>query len=249
MRFLKSFRNRIASRPETLLTIASVVSLVVTVIVTSKGTTKAVLTMNEAENIKRDDLTSSEKFRCTWKCYVPAIVMSGVTSACIIGSDCLGRRREANLTAAYIFLEQSIKNYKAKITELEDDLAKQELLKEKANELAPTPHEDTEMVKFRDNDALLFYIDHYDSFFERTMLEVMYAEYQLDKKLIVDGCCKLNDFFDYLGLERTQVGNLLGWGYGTSWIDFEHTMATTDDGLECYMITMKEPPSVNYLPF
>lgn len=233
-------KNKIMKRPATLLTVASIMSLVATTIVTAKGSTKALLIINEAEYVKKDDLTMSEKIRYTWKCYIPTVLFSGITASCIIGSDILSKQKEANLMAAYIFLEQSIKNYKAKVNEITDDEVKQMILKEKADELIPKPHED---------DKLLFYTDHCNEFFERTMLEVLDAEYQLNRKLVKEDCCNLNDFFEFLGIEKTTVGNLLGWGYGSFWIDFEHTIAETDDGLECYMITMQNPPSVNYLPF
>lgn len=240
MKFLRSLKNKIMKRPESLLTVASLISLTATVIVTGKESTKALLILNEAEYVKKDDLTISEKIHCTWKCYIPTILLFGLTASCIVGSDILGRRREANLTAAYIFLEQSIKNYKSKVNEATDDTVKQKILKEKADELVPKPHED---------DKLLFYTDHCNEFFERTMLEVLDAEYQLNRKLVKEDCCTLNDFFEFLGVEKTPIGNLLGWGYESFWIDFEHTIAETDDGLECYMITMQNPPSVNYLPF
>ena len=49
----------------------------------------------------------------------------------------------------------------------------------------------------------------------------------------------VNDFYDFLGLEHTKQGEILGWSdsSGIYWIDFNHYRIHYDnDNLKCFML-------------
>lgn len=103
---------------------------------------------------------------------------------------------------------------------------------------------------------LLFYLTGCDHFFERSMAEVIDAEYQINRQYVLNGYVSLNDFLDELGLPKTDEGSELGWStdvaadvYDKCWLDFDHEILTTDDGLECFVIRSRVKPQADYLPF
>lgn len=230
------------------------VGVITTATMAVKATPKALEIINEASIDKthqtgeNTELTKAEVVKVAWKCYIPAVVTGTATIACIFGANVLNRRQQAALTSAYIFLNRTYKDYKAKVTELygegADRNVRSEIVKDKCKQ-----------VDIRDcvGETLLFYEEHYGKFFQRTMLEVQDAEYQLNRKLAKEGEASLNDFFELLGLDESEIGDALGWSqeticdfYNPSWIDFEHELVTMDDGMECYIINILVEPTAGY---
>ena len=100
-----------------------------------------------------------------------------------------------------------------------------------------------------DGNKQLFYDDFSGRYFESTMEDVIWAEYELNRTVSIYGGVYLNDFYDFLNIPTTDYGNYLGWSadslsemYWSSWVDFEHVKTVMDDGLECYIIVMRYEP-------
>lgn len=82
-------------------------------------------------------------------------------------------------------------------------------------------------------------------FFERTMEQVMRAEYEANRLFILKGSLTLNEFLQILNLPTVEVGDSVGWDeyigethFGYKWIDFNHRYFITDDGLTVCSIDM-----------
>lgn len=240
----------------TILTVVGAVGVVATAVTAVQATPKALALIEQAGYEKGSEenpcmdmeytpLTPVEMVQAAWKPYVPSVLIGAATIVCLFGANGLNKRQQAALAGAYIFLDQSYKKYKDKVNELfgedTDTWVRSEIVKDKAKE------EDISAPK--SDETLLFYEEHYGKFFERTMLEVQDAEYQLNRKLVIDGEVTLNDFFEFLGLNAKEIGDILGWSVETicdsnhpAWIDFEHELVTMDDGMECRIITMVDQP-------
>lgn len=251
--FLNKTKACLVKQSPTILAVIGSVGVVATAVTAVRATPKALALIEKTRCEKVDDenpientpiLTPIEVVRTTWQCYIPSVLIGSATIACIFGSNVLNKRQQAALTSAYIFLEQSYKNYRNKAIEMlgtdTDKEIQKEIVKDKAKE------EDVSAPK--SDDVLLFYEEHYGKFFERTMLEVQDAEYQLNRKLAIEGEASLNDFFEFLGLDACEIGDALGWSYeiicdfNHAWIDFEHQLVETDDGMECRIINMVDQP-------
>lgn len=237
----------------TMLTILGAAGVVGTAVLAVRATPEAVrrirykeIQVNESVVHPEDDrdLTILETIQVTWKCYIPAASVGFATILCIFGANGLTRKQQASIASAYALLDQAYKEYRAKVkefygpdtdAEIRKDIAKDNL--EKVNLEEP------------EDGKKLFYDEFSGQYFERTMLEVMDAEYHLNREFILEGSVKLNDFYELLGLPRTDLGNVVGWDgesgiafYGYQWIDFEHQLVTMDDGLECYILHMEFTP-------
>ena len=94
----------------------------------------------------------------------------------------------------------------------------------------------------------------YDSFsqryFESTIEKVIQAEYHLNRNFMFAGVIPLNDFYEFLGLERTDFGDKVGWSSVNGdiyWIDFNHHRLTLEDGMEIYIIDMVFEPTADWM--
>ena len=99
-------------------------------------------------------------------------------------------------------------------------------------------------------EPVLFYDEYGSRYFEATIEQVMSAIYHLNRDYILRGYAYLNELYNFLGLESTDYGSVLGWAptdEGEYWIEFSHHKITMDDGMEVYLIEMPFEPRYDFL--
>lgn len=228
----------------TILTCIGAAGVIATAVLTGRATIKAVRIVDESETHSKKEIVKT-----VWKEYIPAAGIGIATIACIFGANTLNKRQQAALMSAYALLDQTYKEYKSKVKDVLGEESEQKvedaIAEEKVSDICPS------------DGKLLFYEPNYGQGFERTMLEVQDAEYRLNQKFAVEGEASLNDFFELLGLNKTDTGDLIGWSqemawdnYNYQWIEFEHKLKKTEGGREYYQINMPFPPTFGYfVPF
>ena len=235
-----------------ILGVIGAVGVVITAVSVAKAAPKAEKVLEECEKY---DLPAKEKVKAVVPIYAKSAAIGGATIACIVSSTILNNRQRFALTSAYVMLDQTYKQYKDKVDEIfgsgSSREVEREITKEKLETLS-TPKEDG---------TCIFYEKHKNEFFERNMLEIQDAMYQLNRKLAKDGEVSLNDLYDFLNLDRTKEGDTLGWSTyllseqwdgqnGLVWIDYELDLIKTDDGMECYELVLTTAPTADYyVPF
>lgn len=230
----------------TILTVIGSAGVVATTVLAVKATPKAMSLLVEAEQDKAGELTVVETVKAAWKPYIPAAITGLSTIACIFGANYLNARTQASLMSAYALLDSSFKQYREKTRERcpeESHIFEHEMIKSKFNK-DMILHEDKEL--FWDYQSMRY--------FESTFDEVKQAEYVLNQKLSMDGFACLNDFYDILGLSHVPYGYQLGWStfnsdkaYSGTELEFNYEKAIMDDGLECNIMTIKYPSSLEYI--
>ena len=240
--------------PVALSCVASV-GVVVTAIAAAKATPRAVALVyaNSRKNHDGDPYayTKKEAFIAAWKCYIPAVAFGASTIVCIMGANALNRRQQAALTSAYALVQNSYKEYKDKLKELYGEEAHNaimdSIIKEKCKEVSISANGGWygSSLDFGDGMEPEITRTFYDSFsqryFESTIEKVIQAEYHLNRNFMFAGVIPLNDFYEFLGLEKTELGDAVGWSSCNGdiyWIDFNHHRLTLDDGMEIYVIDM-----------
>jgi hypothetical protein len=244
LRSTKPFFKRNAS---TILTCVGGVGVIVTSVMAVKATPKALRLIEKAEEEKGEELTKFEVVRIASPVYIPAVISGAATIACIFGANTLNKRQQAALMSAYALLDNSFKDYKKKVEELYGEDANREI----KTEIAKDKYEDADISV--ESDKQLFYDDFSGRYFESTMEDVIRAEYQLNRKLSLWDGAYLNEFYEFLGIPAVDYGDHLGWSqsmlleyHWVSWLDFDHDKVVMDDGLECYIITPKYEPTVDF---
>ena len=192
-----------------------------------------------------------EKIKTAAPAYIPTAVVGATTIACIISAQKINQAQIAALASAYTVLDNTYRNYQDKVKELlgeEADIEiKNEIAKDKFEE--EKPHKEFE-------DTTWFFEEFQGKFFESTIEDVQSAEYHFNRNYALRGYSDLNEFYDFLGLSRTEIGDTLGWSegagecmYGYQWIDFNHVKDKMPDGTEYYRIEYVFPPTADYMDY
>ena len=249
--------------PVALSCVASI-GVIVTVITAVKATPKAV-ELVKADSRKNHDgdpyaYTKKEAFMSAWKCYIPTAAFSLSTIACIMGANALNSRKQAALTSAYAIINQSYKEYKDKLKELYGEGAHNAIMDSIIKEQCEEVHivapglVSTSTLDFEEGMEPEIVRTFYDAFsqrhFESTISKVIQAEYHLNRNFMFNGVISLNDFYEFLGLEKIKIGDDLGWSNCNGdiyWIDFNHHRIDLDDGMEIFVIDMVFEPTTDWL--
>lgn len=239
----------------TILTVAAAVGVVTTSVLSAKAAIKASRVLAHKEEEKGEKLTFEETISATWTIYIPPFVAGMSTIACVFGANILNQRQQASLASAYALIDNSYKEYKAKLKELYGEEAHNNIVDAIAAEKCDGVHISaggltsayTQEIE-SDAEPRLFYDEYSGRYFETTIEKVLLAEYHLNRNYILRGFAKLNEFYEFLGLEPTDYGETVGWNIRGEiyWIDFNHRKAfigDDNDGFECYIIEMPYHPS------
>lgn len=230
----------------TILSIAAAAGVVLTAVETAKATTKAqsLIDMNKAE-----PMTKKEIVKDCWKFYVPATVVGVGTIACILGSNGLNKKSQAELMAAYVAVQQTYSTYRKKVAEQVGEEVEHDICKD-VNE---------EIHKENGDAVRLFYEPNAKRYFHATMAQVIEAAYNFNRALTIEGGVSLNDWYNFLGTDEltiTPEGDMKGWcidqlveDWDYYWMEFEYDKQTTDDGLECYYYTPFLDPVDNWMAY
>lgn len=203
------------------LTAIGVTGVVTTSILAAKGGMKA------ADILRDEDvtLTTQEKALKTWKCYIPAVSSGALTCTAIVASTQIGNRRAAAMAAAYTLSEKKVNEYRNKVAEVVGE--------KKAEEIQAEVQKDTIDREYSDDVVIMTSGDQlcYDSmsgrFFMSDMEALKYAMNRVNHQINNDGYASLNDFYDHIGIDRTAMGEEIGW--------------RSDDLLEIHFLSMIAP--------
>ena len=154
----------------------------------------------KAEKVLSDkELPFKEKVKAAAPAFVPAGVTGIVTTGLIFVANILGAKQQAAIVAGTATIYKS--------------------LQERINARYGWNSEHA-----KPEGPVTFYEPLSTRYFERTINEVLEAEYHLNRNFILRGEVSLNEFYEFLGLEKTDDGNKYGWSqicgfdiYGYQW--------------------------------
>lgn len=246
-RLLNASKLFVKRNGSTILTCAGGAGVVATAVLAVKATPKAMMLLEHAKEEKGEDLTKFEVIKAAAPAYIPTVLIGVSTIACIFGANTLNKYQQGSLMSAYALLDSSYKEYKSKVVDLygedADSRVREEIAKDKYVGDGITP----------DNDKVLFYDEFSGRYFQSTTVNVLKAEYEVNKKLSTWGGVYLNEFYELVGLPTTDYGDHLGWSaagmyemYWEEWLDFHHEKFMLDDGLEGYIITYNQEPTPGF---
>lgn len=243
----------------TILTIIGGVGVVVTTIMAVKATPKALKKIEEAEEIKGEELTTMEIVKTAGPVYIPSILIGASTIACVFGANVLNKRQQAALMSAYALVDNAYKDYKRKNIELYGEESHHNILDalavEKAKEVGITADSVFTSCSLIDHEScgepVLFYDEWSKRYFTSTIERVMDAVYHYNRNFTLRGYAMLNELYEFLGLEETEYGDTVGWTVEDElyWIDFDFRRTELEDGLEVIVIETPWGPSADLLEY
>jgi hypothetical protein len=234
----KSVQASVSKHSPEILTGIGIAGMVTTTVLAVRATPKALKLIEEMKKEEgTDELKPIDTIKATWKCYIPAAV-TGVTSvACLIGASRVSLRRNAALATAYKLSETALTEYREQVVETIGE-KKEQTVRDKVNQkqLDKNPVSRNEVFITGDGDTL--FLDPLSKrYFSSDIDRVRKAENTLNKQMLHDICgtVSLNEFYDELGLDRTDIGDEMGWST-EHLIDLDIGPGMTDNGKPCLVI-------------
>ena len=192
----------------------------------------------ERENTVSALMTTKEIVEKVWKLYIPAVTTGVMTVGCIIAANRIQVRRMAALAGAYAVISGDFDEYREKAQELlgvkkHAELEEQRLKKQMdkypspISALSPGKNEFCEYTSMR--------------YFESTIEDIKHAVNQLNYMINTGDFPCLNDFYEALGLDPTDIGDAFGWGDGTL-IDVAFTPVMKDEGRAVTAVRFRTAP-------
>lgn len=235
----------------TILTALGVTGFVTTVVMAVSATPKALRRIEIEEENKIDvqgmmasfiPLTMDEVVFATWKLYIPTAVMGLVSIACIVGANSINLQRNAALVSLYSLTETALKEYRAKVVERIGEKKEQDLRDDIAQDRLNNKPIDGSVILMGKGDVLFF--DTLSSrYFKSSMEKVNRVVNEFNRDLLTEMYKTLNDFYNELGIEGTDMGRNSGWiidQQGLLEVQFSTKIATNDE--PCMVISYRTQP-------
>ena len=175
------------------------------------------------------------------KLYAPSVILCTSSLGCLLASNNILKKRNAALSAAYMTVDKSFKEYRRRVAErFGDEVEKEIRYNIKAKEITTVDEEGNEVketVKVMEGaDNPTTYSD-YARFFDESCpawqndpeynLTFLRAQQQYANDLLkAQGRLFLNDVYKMLGIDITKAGQVVGWVYdpdcpvGDNFVDF-----------------------------
>lgn len=175
------------------------------------------------------------------KLYAPAVLLGGASLGCLLASNDILRKRNAALSAAYMTVDKSFKEYRNRVTErFGEEVEKEIRYGIKAEQIETTVVDEdgnettvTETIKTMDPNLYSDYARFFDAASpywqndpEYNLMFLKAQQQYANDLLRAKGRLFLNDVYDMLGIEKTKAGQVVGWVYdrenpnGDNFVDF-----------------------------
>lgn len=249
-KLIKGVQAFTAKHSPEILTGIGIAGMVTTTILAVRETPKALMCINDAAYEKKDyELTTAEKIKACWKCYVPAAVTGAVSIACLIGASSVNLRRNAALATAYKLSETALTEYREKVIETVGE-KKERLVRENIDKdhLEKNPVTNNNVIVTGNGDTLC-YDSLFGRYFNSDIDKIKRAVNELNRELITDNYVSLNDFYDRLDLDHIEIGDDLGWNVDDGLIDVDFGSQLASNGRPCITLNYTIAPRYGYSKF
>lgn len=238
-------RKAAADNSPAILTAIGVAGTVTTAYLTGKASFKAaeVIRDNASEKKEPAHVTTQENIEAVWKLYVPAVGTGLITIGSIIGANRVSTRRSAAMAAAYSLSQDAFREYKSKVLERFGETQERSVRDEIAQDFVNKNPPSTTVVIGIGNQ--LCCDRHTARYFMSTLENLKKAENDTNYQILHDNCASLTDFWDRLGLVKTDESDEIGWNSDRG-LKIDYGAAIAEDGQSCITVSFMTVPIRNY---
>lgn len=184
-----------------------------------------------------------EKLELVYKEFIPAAVVGTVTILAIIGANHVSSKRAAALAAAFKISEQMADEYRQKTVERLGRKAEEEMRADLAKDrMERTPGRD---VIILGENKTMFFDEVSGRYFASTRQQIDNAVNQINHQLNQTFYASLSEFYDLLGLPKSEFSDDLGWN-SDELLDIFFTAVLMDDGQPAVAIRYNTTPFRHY---
>ena len=258
-KIFSTIRTNVSKHSPEILTGLGIAGMVTTTILAVKATPKAMQLIEEAEYEKTmqmekrpthmEKLTPIDTVQAAWKPYIPAVITGMFSIACLVGASSVNFRRNAALATAYKLSETALSEYKEKVVEVVGE-NKEKIIRDKVAEqkVADNPVSKNTVIVTEKGNTLC-----YDAFagryFRSDIDRIKSAVNIINRRMTYDQYVSLNEFYDELDLDHTEMGDQLGWSLDRGLVDIEFSSQIADDGTPCIVINYQVVPQHDFSKF
>lgn len=228
-----------------LLTAVGVAGVIGTAILTHKATKKAEAILKENdEAIGMYDLERRDRkttIQLVWKSYIPPVTSGALTIGAIVFANRIGTKRAAALAAAYTISEQAFSEYKEQVIQKIGAQKEQQIRDEMMrHRIEDTPMTEKNVIIMGSGENLCF--DQWSGrYFNSSVEEIRAAVNEVNFMVNHNGYASLTDFYDCIGLPRTQESEEVGWTVDKL-LEVNFSTHLADDGRPCIGFSFQVHP-------
>lgn len=233
--------------PEILMSMG-IAGLVFSTIWGIKATFRASKVIEEYKSSKNiDKITPKEFIKLTWKLYLPVIASTAVSIPCVITGNRVSSKRYAALATAYTVSNAALQEYKDKTLEVVGEKKAQQIQEAVSKDKIEATYDGKNQIILTGNGDNLFFEPISGRYFKTNWNNISKAANELNAEAIsnMDGQVRLNDWFEKLGLEDTNMGDELGWDIRNgpkSLLKISISSHLTKDNIPCGAIEYQNMP-------
>lgn len=229
---------------QTVLTVASIVGLGATTVLAVRSGMKTRQTLDahpEATETK-------QKVKLVWKHYIATVVSLVATGGAIILSNRLTAKQITALSALSAAGASTFSNYRSKVSQILGPEEEKKIFDAVKAESGMTVFPEViDLSEYADD--ILFYDELSKRYFYASLPRVFGAIYHLNRKLSTEGVVYVDDWFDFLAIDRDPALSESTWHYEylsewfeMGWINPVIIDEKMDDGTPYKRISFAEPP-------
>lgn len=247
-KFFTSTKRYLSRHSPEILVGVGITGMIASTVLAVKATPKALdLIEKKKREEQKDKLTPIDVVKATWKCYLPAVLTTATSAGCLLMANSVHARRHAALATAYKLSETAFTEYREKVVETFGEKREQNMQEKlDADRIEKASAQNGEVIPTYCGKTLC--LDPTSGrFFESDIHHIKKAENELNSQMIHDlyGYCTLNEFYDEIGLPRTEVGDILGWNVHNQ-IDIRIGSGLSPDGRPCIVVDHRKAPFYEY---
>ena len=241
-------RFMVKHSPE-ILTGIGVTGMITSTVLAVKATPRALELLEEAKMTTDEKLPIKTVVRVAWKPYLPSILLSTASIACIVGASTVSTKRNAALATAYALSEKTLTTYRDKVIETIGEKKEKEIRTHIAqDEVDNKPVSSSQVIITGKGDSLCK-----DSisgrYFKSDIDAIKRIENKLNRDINNHNYVSLNEFYSEIGLEGIPSGDRMGWNVSDGLIDIDFDACVSEDGQPCLVVEHLVLPKYDYDKF
>lgn len=226
----KSIWKGAKKRSPEILTGVGIAGMVMSTVLAVRATPKALtLIAVKKEELQVEALDGKETVKAAGKCYIPAAAVAVVSIACLVGASSKNLRRNAALATAYSLSESTLKEYQEKVIETIGEEQEETIRKKVYEDRVDKGYlRDAVLIDAGGDDA--FYDPKSGRLFKCKKSLIDAAVNEINRVLRDERYQLVNDFYEELGLEPTDLGAIAGWSLDYGYLEISYEPFMRDDG-------------------
>lgn len=226
-----------------------VVGVISTTVYAVKATPKAMLLIEEANDILSEDdpLTFIDTIKIAWKPYAPAIIMGTVTIACILSAHQINTKRNTALAGLYSLTDNRLREYQRQVVDVVGEKKEREV-RDKVAKAEIDKNPPSGEITITNTGDMLCYESLSGRYFRSDVETIKGVFNELNRRIVANNymVVYLNDFYEELGLSSTRIGDMLGWELDDGKVDFIFSSQLTDKNEPCLVVNFSVEPKAEF---